>query len=285
MWSCSAAACRTSRGCRKRRPRCCHTTCWLSGRAPIRSLPASYAPLTVIRAVSEGRRGCGPPARKTEAGNCHRRVRAELPAKHWRMLIEDLAAVAAAARQLVGRGPPTSSSASLRNIGNSLAKAPRTRKVVYRGDPGASGGCRDSHELADPGDSRGAGNPPAMDQDAWVTAGHYEKRDPRKSVEVFSVLREMNLALFDTLTPEHVEAPGSALGAWCGDRGTHRPLIRGSRPEPHSSSRADSCVGRPLRIDELGRELRRHGAAGYVTGSIDPDTFKYEITARETTVE
>lgn len=31
--------------------------------------------------------------------------------------------------------------------------------------------------------------------------------------------------------------------------------------------------------------MRRHGAAGYVTGSIDPDTFKYEITARETTVE
>lgn len=42
----------------------------------------------------------------------------------------------------------------------------------------------------------------AMDQDAWVTAGHYDQRDPRKSVEVFRVLREMNLALFKTLTPE-----------------------------------------------------------------------------------
>ena len=42
----------------------------------------------------------------------------------------------------------------------------------------------------------------AIDQDAWVTAGHYDKRDPRKSVEVFRVLREMNLALFATLTPE-----------------------------------------------------------------------------------
>ena len=42
----------------------------------------------------------------------------------------------------------------------------------------------------------------AFDQDAWVTAGHYDKRDPRKSIEVFRVLREMNVALFTTLTPE-----------------------------------------------------------------------------------
>ena len=42
----------------------------------------------------------------------------------------------------------------------------------------------------------------AFDQDAWVTAGHYDKRDPSKSVEVFRVLREMNVALFKTLTPE-----------------------------------------------------------------------------------
>src|SRR5216117_1536278 len=65
-------ACRTSRGCRKRRPRCCHATCLLSVPAPIPSPPASCAPLTAIRAACEGRRGCGPPARKTEAGNCHR---------------------------------------------------------------------------------------------------------------------------------------------------------------------------------------------------------------------
>ena len=42
----------------------------------------------------------------------------------------------------------------------------------------------------------------AFDQDAWVTAGHYEKRDPRKSVELFRVLREANLALLKSLTPE-----------------------------------------------------------------------------------
>jgi DinB superfamily len=41
-----------------------------------------------------------------------------------------------------------------------------------------------------------------FNQDAWVTSGHYEKRDPRKSVEQFRVLREANLALLKSLTPE-----------------------------------------------------------------------------------
>jgi hypothetical protein len=42
----------------------------------------------------------------------------------------------------------------------------------------------------------------AFDQDTWVTSLHYEKRDPRKSVEQFRVLREANLALLKSLTPE-----------------------------------------------------------------------------------
>jgi len=42
----------------------------------------------------------------------------------------------------------------------------------------------------------------AFDQDAWVISGHYEKRDPRKSLEQFRVLREANLALLKSLTPE-----------------------------------------------------------------------------------
>jgi hypothetical protein len=42
----------------------------------------------------------------------------------------------------------------------------------------------------------------AFDQDAWVLSGHYEKRDPRKSIEQFRVLRQANLALLKTLTPE-----------------------------------------------------------------------------------
>jgi len=42
----------------------------------------------------------------------------------------------------------------------------------------------------------------AYDSDSWVTSGHYEKRDPRKSVEQFRVLREANVALLESLTPE-----------------------------------------------------------------------------------
>src|SRR6266852_8922924 len=42
----------------------------------------------------------------------------------------------------------------------------------------------------------------AYDQDSWVTSGHHEKRDPQKSVEQFRVVREANLALLESLTPE-----------------------------------------------------------------------------------
>ena len=42
----------------------------------------------------------------------------------------------------------------------------------------------------------------AFDQDAWAAAGHYEKRDARKSLDQFRVAREANLALLKSLTPE-----------------------------------------------------------------------------------
>src|SRR5207302_9466940 len=35
----------------------------------------------------------------------------------------------------------------------------------------------------------------AFDQDDWVTAGHYDTREPRKSVEDFRVLRERDVVL------------------------------------------------------------------------------------------
>lgn len=41
-----------------------------------------------------------------------------------------------------------------------------------------------------------------FDQDAWAAAGHYEKRDARKSVAQFRAAREANLALLKSLTPE-----------------------------------------------------------------------------------
>lgn len=48
----------------------------------------------------------------------------------------------------------------------------------------------------------------AFDQDAWASAGHYAKRDARKSLEQFRVLREANLALLKSLTPEQWKHSG-----------------------------------------------------------------------------
>lgn len=42
----------------------------------------------------------------------------------------------------------------------------------------------------------------AFDQDAWVISGHYAKRGPQKSLEQFRAVREANLALLKSLTPE-----------------------------------------------------------------------------------
>jgi hypothetical protein len=42
----------------------------------------------------------------------------------------------------------------------------------------------------------------AFDQDSWAAAGHYAKRDARKSAEHFRVAREANLALLKSLAPE-----------------------------------------------------------------------------------
>ncbi|MGD0571097.1 MAG: DinB family protein [Candidatus Sulfotelmatobacter sp.] len=42
----------------------------------------------------------------------------------------------------------------------------------------------------------------AFDQDAWVVSLHYEKRDPRKSIEHFRVAREANLTMLKSLAPE-----------------------------------------------------------------------------------
>lgn len=42
----------------------------------------------------------------------------------------------------------------------------------------------------------------AFDQDSWVVSGHYNKRDPRKSLELFRTVREANLAMLKSLAPE-----------------------------------------------------------------------------------
>jgi hypothetical protein len=42
----------------------------------------------------------------------------------------------------------------------------------------------------------------AYDQAQWAISGHYDARDPRQSLEQFRVLREGNLALLESLSPE-----------------------------------------------------------------------------------
>jgi hypothetical protein len=42
----------------------------------------------------------------------------------------------------------------------------------------------------------------AYDQDSWAAAGHYENRDPHKSLQLIRTLREANLALLESLTPQ-----------------------------------------------------------------------------------
>jgi DinB superfamily len=41
-----------------------------------------------------------------------------------------------------------------------------------------------------------------------VTSGHYDQRDPRKSLEQFRVAREANLVLLESLTPEQWQQHG-----------------------------------------------------------------------------
>ncbi len=42
----------------------------------------------------------------------------------------------------------------------------------------------------------------AYDQDSWAAAGHYETRDPQKSLQLIRTLREANVALLKSLSPE-----------------------------------------------------------------------------------
>ena|SRR5437667_1891387 len=42
----------------------------------------------------------------------------------------------------------------------------------------------------------------AFDQDSWAVSGHYAKRNVRQSLEQLRALREANLALYKSLTPE-----------------------------------------------------------------------------------
>jgi hypothetical protein len=108
---------------------------------------------------------------------------------------QPLAVQAATAKQLdrLIKGVPTSK----------LRKRPAPDKwsvseiVAHLADAEIVGGFRMRLILGAPGTPVAA-----FDQDSWVVSGHYEKRDPRKSVEQFRVVREANLSLLKSLKPE-----------------------------------------------------------------------------------
>lgn len=50
-----------------------------------------------------------------------------------------------------------------------------------------------------------------FDQDVWASVFQYQKREPKQSLEIFSVLRENNLAMLRALPPEAWERHGMHL--------------------------------------------------------------------------
>jgi hypothetical protein len=75
--------------------------------------------------------------------------------------------------------------------------------VAHLADTEIAGGWRMRLILGAPGCAVSA-----FDQDAWVSALHYDQRDPRKALEQFRVLREANLAMLKTLTQEQWKHSG-----------------------------------------------------------------------------
>ncbi len=49
---------------------------------------------------------------------------------------------------------------------------------------------------------------PSYDQDLWYKLGDYASRDPRKSLQLFTLLREENLTMFSRLTQEQWQRHG-----------------------------------------------------------------------------
>ena len=48
----------------------------------------------------------------------------------------------------------------------------------------------------------------SYDQDLWKSLGDYSARDAKKSLQLFQLLREANLQMFDRLSPEQWQRYG-----------------------------------------------------------------------------
>lgn len=75
--------------------------------------------------------------------------------------------------------------------------------VAHMGDAELVGAYRMRAVLGQPGSPL-----IGYDQDMWVTALHYDKRDLKKSFEQYRALREANLALLKSLTPDQWKHEG-----------------------------------------------------------------------------
>jgi hypothetical protein len=82
----------------------------------------------------------------------------------------------------------------------------------------------------------------AFDQDAWAAAGHYAKRDARKSLEQFRVLREANLTLLKSLTPEQWKQYG--MHAERGQESVERLLAMIAGHDINHLEQVESLLGR-----------------------------------------
>ncbi len=100
--------------------------------------------------------------------------------------------------------------------------------VAHLADTEIAGGWRMRLILGAPGCAVSA-----FDQDSWVTALHYDKRDPRKALEQFRVLREANLAMLKNLDAGAVETLRHALRTRGRNHRAHGAHVRGARLESH----------------------------------------------------
>lgn len=107
-------------------------------------------------------------------------------------------------------GAPARLARLLKGVTAALArKHPEPRKwsigeiVAHISDTELVGGYRIRAILGAPGSPI-----IGFDQDIWATALHYDKRDLGKSYEQYRALREANIALLKTLTPEQWKQEG-----------------------------------------------------------------------------
>ena len=115
----------------------------------------------------------------------------------------------------------------------------------------------------------------AFDQDKWLVSGHYDKRDPQKSVEQFRVLREANLALLRSLRAGAVETLRSTFRARAGIDRTHGAHVCRARHQSPAANRKD--FGAQVACDSVAGSL----AVAAWTSMFSPEPVTPEPDGRQ----